>query len=610
MTTWDTFDRDPIATAGITFFDGTTAQGSATQRTNNSQIAQTLEGKKRGSGKFVVEFYCLKLDDPGDPANYKSGVGLVNSWGIAAEAASGGFAGANGSVTPGGDFGWGIYWNTAFGVTSCHIWHGGGTTGVAGTPWGASLGTNAIAMAIDTNNSLLWFNINGTGWFGSSAIGVANPAAGIGGLDISNLLNFNCRVYPCVNFVGNGKFNANFGGGGFIASLPGGFTAGWPNTTAGTYFGTLATSGLNHETTAPLSGSYKSVTKYVAPWSGTLTKVTFPIVNGPAANLTHFKGVIYADSAGSPGALLATSTNTISSGACGEVDFNFAPLNLTGGLAYWFGVDTDGTSTAPMYLLSPTLTGGVEYNAGGYPTPSNPFGGGVTTVNVRYPAIISAPPSGPFNSGYVGKEIIQGCSRGIVTALIDPNTLAVDVLFPFPIIPNDPNNMVVPLDPNTWILQTPIQQVYGLDHLEGKQVMAYADGLVKGPYTVVDGSITLDAAYFEIVVGLAYSAQLQTLALDTGNPTIQGKRKNTPAATFRLNDTRGLRVGTTFNELVEIANQDTISQNPPPLISEDVHKVLPGGWNLYGQVCMEQDYPLPVTVLAVIPEVQVGDTGR
>jgi len=48
----------------------------------------------------------------------------------------------------------------------------------------------------------------------------------------------------------------------------------------------------------------------------------------------------------------------------------------------------------------------------------------------------------------------------------------------------------------------------------------------------------------------------------------------------------------------------------PGLYTGDMRLIIDPSYNVHGQVCVQQDNPLPVTVLGVIPEVVVGDTGR
>jgi hypothetical protein len=114
-----------------------------------------------------------------------------------------------------------------------------------------------------------------------------------------------------------------------------------------------------------------------------------------------------------------------------------------------------------------------------------------------------------------------------------------------------------------------------------------------------------------VVAGLAYTCQLQTLYLDVGEPTIQGKRKNISAMTVRVDQSRGLKMGQTFDDLTEFKdrNLNTIGF-PIELFTGDDRIIIGGGWNSEGQLCIQQDYPLPATILGVIPEIQVGDTGK
>ena len=131
-----------------------------------------------------------------------------------------------------------------------------------------------------------------------------------------------------------------------------------------------------------------------------------------------------------------------------------------------------------------------------------------------------------------------------------------------------------------------------------------------GLQVVQGGSITIPNPVSQIVVGLAFIPQLQTPYLDIGEPTIQGKRKKLAAVTLRLLETRGLRVGSSFNTLVDVKERSSgnILGASIPLITGDERIILDPLWSIQGQVCIEQDYPLPATVLGVIPEIVVGDT--
>jgi hypothetical protein len=220
--------------------------------------------------------------------------------------------------------------------------------------------------------------------------------------------------------------------------------------------------------------------------------------------------------------------------------------------------------------------------------------------------------SASFSSGDVGTKVIRSLggakavitgytSSTVVTAAIDPN---------FPSWPP----LLGAFD-GLWRIDPIVTTVSGLAHLNGFQVYALADGAVQGPFTVSAGAITLTTAASSVVVGLLYQCQLQTLYLDAGEATIQGKRKKVTAATIRVKDAARVKYGTTFLTLREW-KKGTSSTDPGEywpttsiagLTFGDQRIVLDPSFNVVGSVCVQQDYPLPATVLAIIPEVAQGD---
>jgi hypothetical protein len=164
---------------------------------------------------------------------------------------------------------------------------------------------------------------------------------------------------------------------------------------------------------------------------------------------------------------------------------------------------------------------------------------------------------------------------------------------------------------------TPTTVVSGLGHLNGYVVDIVADGQ---PYagTVSGGAVTIPVVASKIVVGIPYTPKLQSLQLDLGNEgaTIQGKRKRVAAVTVRVRDTssRGLRIGTTWDSIVpfvpNVSSTDNMSLSPLGLMTADQRLIIDPSYNVPGQICIEQEHPFPVTVLGIIPEIVLGDTGR
>lgn len=210
-------------------------------------------------------------------------------------------------------------------------------------------------------------------------------------------------------------------------------------------------------------------------------------------------------------------------------------------------------------------------------------------------------------------DIIQiGCGKVQVTSVVSSTELTGTVVEPLDVfLPDDPSPTPVPIPTGGWFAVTPTQVVTGLDHLEGKEVWALADGVVVGPLTVASGSVDLGFTASSVVVGLRYTSQIKTLYLTAdgiNQGSEQGKRKMLPAVTLRLDCTRGLEVGNDFSYLTPLP--DTILAGTNDLFEGDARALIYPQWDTKGEICIQQSDPLPAQVLGVIVEVVPGDTGR
>lgn len=166
---------------------------------------------------------------------------------------------------------------------------------------------------------------------------------------------------------------------------------------------------------------------------------------------------------------------------------------------------------------------------------------------------------------------------------------------------------------SSTLFPVPTQTVV-LDHLKGQNVVGLADG-VPFTATVSTGSVpSISKLGNLITVGLPFVPQLQTLQLDTGEPTTQGKRKKITAVTVRVQDTLGLSIGKNFSSLVPMkdlvkGNLNNMSNTVvTDLFTGDARTIIDPSWDVPGQYCIQQSNPLPATILGVIPEIVVGDT--
>lgn len=147
----------------------------------------------------------------------------------------------------------------------------------------------------------------------------------------------------------------------------------------------------------------------------------------------------------------------------------------------------------------------------------------------------------------------------------------------------------------------------GLWHLEGREVAVLADGSVQPNVTVSGGTITLPRAAGRILAGLPYTCDLETLNLEAGQPTLQGRQKVVNEVVLRVKDTRGLAAGPTPDRLVDIKERTDEQQGfPTTLTTGDERVLVDPSWNASGRVFVRQANPLPATVLAIIPRLETG----
>lgn len=155
--------------------------------------------------------------------------------------------------------------------------------------------------------------------------------------------------------------------------------------------------------------------------------------------------------------------------------------------------------------------------------------------------------------------------------------------------------------------QVGVDEISGLSHLEGKTVSVLADGNVLTPKTVTGGAIALTNPATKIHVGLPIQADFQTLDLEVDQGTIQGKKKTLSTVTLRVEKTRGGKIGPSSDKLTEYKQRLAEPYGDPTrLKTGDIRVTIPSQWSEFGSVFFRQDDPLPVTLLAVMPEVTIG----
>ena len=236
-----------------------------------------------------------------------------------------------------------------------------------------------------------------------------------------------------------------------------------------------------------------------------------------------------------------------------------------------------------------------------------------------------------FSSASVGQIIRMG--GGIAT--ITGYSSATQISGTWNLAANDGPTGFPYATSGNWTIATPVTSL-SAPHLAGMTVSALADGVpLSGLVVSSAGVITLPFAASNVKAGLPYTVQVQTPYLN-GDGVIQGARKAIPRATVRIAASGQFQFGTD--------QPDGGAQDPPSLApawsnmamanpvnptggqpaaqtyttpagqtatqvwTGDILVTGKGGtWNSRGQVAVQQTLPLPLQILAVMPEHLPGD---
>jgi len=321
--------------------------------------------------------------------------------------------------------------------------------------------------------------------------------------------------------------------------------------------------------------------------------------------------------------------------------------NLVGGSGYSSAttaivVDDNGSGPGTGAIPTLTIVGGVITNITfpvnqGYirpklviTDPAGSAGGSGASARLTLDNSATFTASSPiFSALDVGKVIRMGGGIAKITSVTDSRHVVANISVPITQVIQDDGNTPQVAQAGNWSMTAPVTVISGLRHLSGLTVTGLADGIPIPP-TVVDaqGSITLTVPATSITIGLAFQAQLQSVYLDAGEPTVQGQRKKIAVVTARIEDSGTFKIGSNQPDgsiqspsqvslpwqttVADITAQPAKAVAPynsatTPLFTGDLRIPVFGGFNTHGQVAVEQDLPLPLQILAFIPEVYPGD---
>jgi hypothetical protein len=260
----------------------------------------------------------------------------------------------------------------------------------------------------------------------------------------------------------------------------------------------------------------------------------------------------------------------------------------------------DGNVAALTYLLEHDIWGWSVMDFGGF---------------VEDVAVVSEGPNGVDDAVYF--VIRRTSAAGVQACLERLSTTEAAAVFVPPLNGAPPRSVLDAYHVDSGVFyqsdDEPITVVGGLRHLEGRTLVALADGNVVPGLTVVNGSVTLPEPARVIAVGLRFVSRLRTLDLDIGPVqglgSILGRYKTLTEVTLRVADTRGCFVGHESEaDAVEFRQRAyELWGEAIELYTGDVTITPRPDWTTGGGIVVEQRDPLPVSINGLLATWEFGE---
>jgi len=206
-----------------------------------------------------------------------------------------------------------------------------------------------------------------------------------------------------------------------------------------------------------------------------------------------------------------------------------------------------------------------------------------------------------FVSGDVGRIIEGNGGKAEIVTYNSATSVDADILTDF----TDTSAIAA----GSWTLSQ--STIDGLDHLEGETVTVLADGGSHPDRTVSGGSITLDAQYTKVKVGLGYTRILETLDIDlsAGVGTVLSSRSKVNEVILEFFETVGGFIGFDANSLTEILFRegDDLMNTAVPIYTGFKSMRPKSGWRNSNKTYIKQTDPLPMTILGLVMRIQASD---
>lgn len=164
------------------------------------------------------------------------------------------------------------------------------------------------------------------------------------------------------------------------------------------------------------------------------------------------------------------------------------------------------------------------------------------------------------------------------------------------------------------VLEDVFTDTLTVSHLEGEDVVVWADGAYLGEFTVSGGTVALGQTVTSAVVGLPYTARYKSTKIakgsNLGTPLTQKGRIDHIGLVMANTHASGLRYGPDFDNLDNLPGYEDGAPVDPDYVWEHYDKDMiefPGHWTTDNRVCLEASAPKPATVLACVVGILKND---
>ncbi len=165
-----------------------------------------------------------------------------------------------------------------------------------------------------------------------------------------------------------------------------------------------------------------------------------------------------------------------------------------------------------------------------------------------------------------------------------------------------------------------VTEISGLEDLEGETLGigglgVVADGASQvalcstiNTNSITNGKLTLCSLASRVHIGWRYISDIETLDVEASQGTLQGKTQRVPKVTIRYKKSRLPLVGPNqFKLQRQKPREDEDMGSPTALLTGDRPLIIEPEWNSNGRIFIRMLEPEPLTVTAIIPELEIED---